>query len=240
MQKSSLIIGNWKMQMTFSACASFFTEFCQEISKNYNDNSEILICPSFIHIYYALECLRKYKLEHKIFVGAQDCFYYSFGTFTGQVSPSSLSEMGCKYVIIGHAECRALYKDDGFINQRIVSALNSDLLPILCIGELDKEKQYKTLKEQLHYHKEFIVKSKKIIIAYEPIWAIGGDALPDETHIRKAADIITETLPDAKVVYGGSVNELNAKSILNIENISGLLVGSASLSAKGFLKICRA
>ncbi len=219
-----------------------------DIAKNISDaKSEIVICPPFLY-------LSKFKkMSHKIKLGAQNCSYEESGAFTGEISAEMLYDIGARYVILGHSERRSFGETNEDINKKIKTALSSGLIPILCIGEKERNENHEyfnIVKIQIleclnGVKKDFI---SKIIIAYEPIWSIsttpgrrdanGDDFYEMNVFIRKILSDkfgVKNKMP--KIIYGGSVNPKNADEFLKEKNSDGVLVGNASLSSEKFLKI---
>lgn len=211
--------------------------------------TEVVACTPFIYI----EKLK--KISKKISLGAQDAYPGDVGAFTGEVSTGMLYDMGAKYVILGHSERRAMGESNIEINKKIKGALASGLIPILCVGESVRDENhgyFNLVKVQLEECLSGISKISisKIIIAYEPIWAISTtidrkDATPDDCRemvifIRKVlSDKFGPEVTQMRIVYGGSVNEKDAESFLKNGSIEGLLAGRASLDPKKFLEIVR-
>ncbi|HZJ41401.1 MAG TPA: triose-phosphate isomerase [Patescibacteria group bacterium] len=238
-----LIVANWKMQVA-TTDGLFFLKQIANFSKFKND---LIVCPDFLILLQAGKILE--NTQHKL--GAQNCSLKEKGALTGEISPRDLRLAGCSHVIIGHSERRHIFKEDStLINSKIQVALNNDLIPILCLGESWLERRSgrtrpvlsAQLKSALKGIK--IKKSSDLILAYEPVWAIGsGKSLAPEE-----ADKIINYISDRalklngkrfKVLYGGSINEDNASIFLLQKNIAGLLVGGAStqeLSLKKLLK----
>lgn len=187
----------------------------------------VVLCPPFTY----LEKGKNYVL------GAQDCFCENKGAYTGEISPKMLKDLGCKYVIIGHSERRNILKEtDKYINSKIKICLENNLKPILCIGEKLGEKKEDVLKSQLKQGLKGI-NNRKIIIAYEPVWAIGAGKACKLQDISNSLKLIKKIVPKSMVLYGGSANSENAKEIINITD--GILVGGASINKKEFLKIIK-
>lgn len=211
--------------------------------------TEIVICPPFLY----LEKLK--KLSKKIILGTQDAFWGDVGAFTGEVSGEMLYEIGARYAILGHSEKRAQGETNIDINKKIKAALSAGLHPVLCVGEniRDLEHGYFNLvKIQLEECLAGINKNSisKIIIAYEPVWAISStkdrkDATPDNSRemvvfIRKIlSDKFGAEVSSMRVIYGGSVNEKDAASFLLNGGVDGLLPGRSSLDAKKFVDIVK-
>ena len=204
----------------------------KEAKKLFNavKKTKAIICPPFVYLPFL-----KYK-----FLGAQNCHYEQSGAYTGEVSPKMLKDLGCKYVIIGHSERRKYFKEtDEIINKKLKAGLKTGLIPILCIGEKRGKNPKRVINNQLKTDLKGINKKdlKKIIIAYEPVWAIGtGDFCPIE-KAKKAREFVEEKLNN-KILYGGSVNSKIARDYIKV-GFDGLLVGNASLDAKEFIRIVK-
>jgi triosephosphate isomerase len=174
-------------------------------------------------------------------LGAQDCFWQEKGAFTGQTSALQLKDLGVKYCIIGHSERRAVGDSDGMINFKIRALLENKIIPVLCVGfgttvEQDDLEVVDVLRGQLAAGLKDIDASK-VIVAYEPVWAIGTGKNASCEHAEIVAIFIRNKYKIPKVLYGGSVNVGNAAEFLRQPNIGGLLVGGASLNAKEFNSI---
>lgn len=210
-------------------------------------NVKTVICPPFI---YAGD-LRKLAANN-IVLGAQNAWHESEGAYTGEVSPSQIASLGISFVIIGHSERRALGETDELINKKIIAAIESGLMAILCVGEEKRDQDGNYLEyiaTQIKNDLKSVSKKdlKKIIIAYEPIWAIGknalraasaDDALEVSILIRKTlASLYKKEWKIIPILYGGSTNEKNAQEFLLKSQVDGLLVGRASLDPKVFGKI---
>jgi len=221
-----IIIANWKMNPDSLARAKkFFNSI-----KNISQKKKAIICPPYTYLPFL-----KYK-----FLGSQNCHWENSGAFTGEISPKMLKSLGCKYVIIGHSERRKYFNEtDEIINKKLKAALKEELIPILCIGEKKGEEAKKIVKEQLLKALTGLSAKmiKKIIFAYEPVWAIGtGNSCSAEKAnlIRK---FIKESYKN-KILYGGSVNSKIADKYTKI-GFDGLLIGGASLNVKEFKKILK-
>lgn len=224
-----LIIGNWKLNPLTSKEAMVLASKIDPSPRH-----EAVICPPALFLYAI-----KYPT-----LGAQDCFWENKGPFTGQVSPLALKHMGVKYCIVGHSESRAAGETDEEIAKKIEALLSVKISPVLCVG-------YGTTVKQDEWEVTDIVKkqfknvvskeqSSKVVVAYEPVWAISAGnpyaskriATPE--HAEKIALYIKVKLGAKKVLYGGSTNKVNAPGFLAEPNISGLLVGGASLLPDDF------
>ena len=205
---------------------------------------KIIYCPPYTLL---SEFVKKTK-KSKISVGAQNCHQHSsFGSFTGSINSLMVKNIGCEYIILGHSENRKIGDTDKLINTKIRSALKANLKIIFCIGETLKEKKNKQTKKVL---KNQIIKGLKgikninnIIISYEPVWSIGTGLIPKIDDLRKKIIFIKNVINNyfhpkkTKILYGGSVNPKNVKSLKQIKQINGFLVGGASQNDKKFIDI---
>ena len=230
--KHKIIAANWKM----NGSEELMKEFSQLTCIKRND---IIVCPPFTLLDSA-----KTLLPNFIKIGAQNCSEEDKGAFTGEISASMLREKYVSYILIGHSERRTLFNEtDQVIFNKIQSALKNQLTPIVCIGEtLSEKKANKTLKVLKKQIDESITKvnaNTQLIVAYEPVWAIGTGLTPDNNEIKETHFHIKEKLnkyfnADTPVLYGGSANAENCSKIISIENVDGLLVGGASLKRNDF------
>lgn len=248
--RKKVIAANWKMNKTNKEAIQLLTELKNMIKKI--ENVTIIVGAPFTTLSDAVNA----TIDSNISISAENLYPKEFGAYTGEISPIMLKDIGVKYVIIGHSERREYFKEsDEFINEKIKSALAHDLIPILCIGEkLEDRESGKTNdinRKQLANGLKDISKeeAKKIIVAYEPVWAIGTGrtATPEmaqETH-REIRNILSEifdvsTANLIPIQYGGSMNATNAKELLAQPDIDGGLIGGASLKADSFYEIIRA
>ncbi len=229
--ENPLIVANWKMNPQT-------TEEAKTIALS-SDRKGVVICPPFAFIKSVKERVKKAE------IGAQNCFSEKKGAFTGETSPVMLKKLGCRYVIIGHSERREYFgENNNLINKKIKVVLKEGLTPILCIGEMKKDTGgMDDIKEQL-VEGVGDLQVKKIIIAYEPIFAIGTNLPCDVEEAEKKKVFIKNVLAknyskgeQAAVLYGGSVNSKNASSYIKKAGFQGLLVGGASLKIKEMKKI---
>jgi triosephosphate isomerase len=242
-----IIIGNWKMNpLTGKIAEKLFADIAKEVSRI--KKTEVVICPPVVY----LEKLSKVRTT-KIKLGVQDAFWGEVGAFTGEVSGEMLYDIGARYVILGHSERRALGESDAVVNKKIKSALVSGLRPVLCVGESTRDENhgyFSVVKAQLEECLAGISKNSisKIIIAYEPVWAISStpgrrDATADDSRemsifIRKIlSDKFGKDAGGVRIIYGGSANEKDAEEFLLNGGVDGLLPGRASLDVKKFVKI---
>ena len=238
-----LIVGNWKCNPTSLNEAKKLFNSVKKGLRNIK-NVKVVICPPFSY----LSLISSFLIPPSSFkLGAQDCFWEEKGAFTGEISPLMLKDLGCKYVIVGHSERRALGETDEMINKKIKAVLKAKLTPILCIGETLKErkkgKTFKVLKTQLEKGlkniRPFLVPRSSFIIAYEPVWAIGTGKPCGIEEAREARLFIKSTVKSIPILYGGSVTSKNGKDYVKEADFDGLLVGGASLKAKEFVKIVK-
>ncbi len=173
-------------------------------------------------------------------LGAQNVFYEEKGAYTGEVSPAMLKKLGVRYVIIGHSERRRLGEDDAMIAKKVSAATAAGLIVILCVGEPAGIYKKGNRATELFIRKQlrFLKNKKNLIVAYEPIWAIGTGKNAHPEDAARVAQLI-KSIISVPVLYGGSTNSKNAKSFLEKKEISGLLVGGASLDAKEFLRMIK-
>ncbi len=246
-----IIIGNWKMNPATSKDAEkLFEGVVKSISGI--KKTDVVVCPPFLYLpSFAKASVGKGKIK----LGAQDAFWGDIGAFTGEVSAEMIYNIGVKYVILGHSERRAMGENNADINKKVKAALVVGLIPILCVGEKQRDEDhsyFNLVKAQLEECLEGVKKNftAKIIVAYEPIWAISTtidrkDATSSDS--REMAIFIRKILSDKfgpeaskiRVIYGGSVNEKDAGDFLKNGGVDGLLPGRASLDAKKFTEIVK-
>ena len=242
-----LIVGNWKMNPSNLSQAKRLFSLVAKGVKTFK-GVRAVICPPFLYLPY-------FSSKDNLFLGAQNCFWEKEGAFTGEISPLMLKSLKVKYVILGHSERRFILGENSqTISRKIKQAIKAGLTPILCVGEPREErrkgKAFQFLEKEIKSSLKGISlqEVKNMIIAYEPIWAIGtgnfcpaDDALTVALFIKKVVSkkFGAKTAKSLKVLYGGSIDANNAKSYLKQEAISGLLVGSSSLKPKEFLKIIK-
>lgn len=243
-----IIIANWKMKFTIKESLNFLRRFKKQ---KLPFGVEVVLAPSFISLKEVGEGLKKTSLK----LGAQDVFWQEKGAFTGEISPEMLKETRVEYVIVGHSERRQWLKEtDEMINAKIVNLLKNDLMPVVCVGETWQEKNEnlteKVICRQIKVGFRNIKTDKTLVIAYEPVWAIGTGrpAFPEDAAqmhqlIRKCLEKIfgrEAVKKNARVIYGGSVNAQNTAAFAKEEGIDGFLVGGASLDPEEFYKIIKA
>lgn len=241
--RKPVIVGNWKMNKTPSEARALLEEV-KEL--DLDENVEKGFCVPAIDLLVAQEVLEGTDINY----GAENMYYEESGAFTGEISPLMLKDVNAKYVIIGHSERREYFKEcDCLVNKKVKAALAHDLVPILCVGETleerEENKQEEKVKDQLTKNLKDVSEAdiEKVIIAYEPIWAIGtGKTASAEDADDMCAFIrnfIKETYSEEasqkiRIQYGGSMKPENVKELLAKENIDGGLIGGASLKASDF------
>jgi len=240
--KNKLIIANWKCN---PIKAKEGEKILNSIKKSINTGNKVVICPPVVFLSQYFDLFSPF-----FSFGIQNCYYREKGAYTGEISPKMAQDIGCKYAIIGHSERRTIFKEtDQEINLKLQEIITTTkITPILCIGESGEERRAKKtnliIKKQLDLSLKNIPKERaeKIVIAYEPIWAIGTGAVATEKEIGEARNNIIKILCDIygnqtaskiKIIYGGSVDANNIASILDT-GMDGVLVGGASLKPKDF------
>ena len=237
-------IANWKMYLNNTESLKFSSTF---LSNSFNNNCEIVICPSYISI----NSLSAIFDDSNIYLGSQDMSIHNNGAYTGDISLDMLHDLKCSYVIIGHSERRMYHNEpNSSINSKLNVLDKSTIIPIICIGETLEEKESGLTEVVLNKQIEEIFKNcgnslKDCIIAYEPIWAIGTGISADMQTIEKMHEYIKNIIQkiadnyrNLYLLYGGSVNENNASDILSINNVDGFLIGSSSIDPYKFYNIC--
>lgn len=251
--RTPLMAGNWKMHKGPGKAIAFLNEFAELVADV--DDREILICPPFVDLYPLGRMLRKSPDLANIRLGAQNLYPAEAGAFTGEISPPMLRECNCDYVIVGHSERRQYFhEDDAFINAKVKAALQFDLVPILCVGETEAARDAGHAEEvvttQLEQGLEGVEidLASELVIAYEPVWAIGtgrtatpGDAQAMHEHIRNwlARRYSRGLAEDLRILYGGSVKPNNVDDLMAEPDIDGVLVGGASLDVESFARIVK-
>lgn len=245
-----LVAGNWKM----NGDSASTVELVNGIVNGSSDvsNAEILICPPYILIPRAADALNG---RDDVTLGAQDLDINASGAFTGQISASMLLDAGCKYVIVGHSERRAIYgESDQDVADKFKVAQEGGLIPILCVGETLEERESGNTESVVARQIQAVInlvgieKFDQAVIAYEPVWAIGTGktATPEmaqDVHkfIRDMLSALNSDISNnLRLLYGGSMNAENAEALIGMADIDGGLIGGASLQAESFLAICKA
>ncbi len=221
-----LVVANWKMNPST-------TDEAIKLVEGIKDKDNFVICPPFVFL----------PLFKGVKKGAQNLFWEKEGAFTGEISPLMLKDLGCEYVIVGHSERRGYFEEtDEMVNKKVKAALENSLIPIVCIGEKEGEKVEEILRREIEEGLKGIDISS-VIIAYEPIWAIGTGKACDLNKALERKNLILNILKEAfnfsdiPVLYGGSVKSHNASGFIKEADFQGLLVGGASLDPEEFSKI---
>jgi triosephosphate isomerase len=226
------IVGNWKMNGTWDEKETFLKAL-----KNVKTNNKIVICMPFTLIY---------GNDHGITIGAQNVSEHNNGAYTGDISGKMLRDADVKYVLVGHSERRLYHNEtNAMVKAKANAAIKNGITPIICIGETATDKNAgRTMTVVKKMLLECLPDTCKYIIAYEPRWAIGSGKTPKVEEIAAVFEMIHKALhqhscTNIPLLYGGSINSTNAKQIINIKNVDGLLVGGASLKSDTFLPIIK-
>jgi len=248
--RKKVIAGNWKMNKNLNESISLIKEI-KLAALSLTGKADVIICPPFTSLETSANLLK----ESSVKLGAQNMHFEESGAFTGEISASMLKSTGCEYVILGHSERRTIFgESDEMINKKIKKALSAGLKPIFCVGETleerEAERTEKVIEKQITGGLKDITENdmKTIIVAYEPVWAIGTgkNASPkqaEDVHVfirnlikaLYSAEIAEKTI----IQYGGSVKPDNSKELLSMPNIDGALVGGACLKADSFIDIIK-
>ena len=238
--RKKIIAGNWKMNY----CVNKAEDFVEEIKDRINtDEVDVVLCPNFVSLDRVSEAI----YDTNIKLGAQNVYFEDKGAYTGETSVDMLAAVGVKYCIVGHSERRQYFAETNeIVNKKAKKLLEKDVSPIVCVGETLEEressKMFDVVKEQVEKSLDGIDKdmiAKKVVIAYEPIWAIGTGKTASAEQANEMCKYIRQVVSDmydektaelVRIQYGGSVKPNNAKEILNMSDIDGALVGGASLT----------
>jgi triosephosphate isomerase len=249
MPRKKLMAANWKMFKTPQQTQAFFADFLPLVAGHERD--EIAVCPPFVDLPAAVEAAR----GSQVFIGAQDMYWQGEGAFTGEISTSMLQAVGCTHVIIGHSERRQFFGEtDDTVNLKLKAALEAGLIPIVCVGEVLEEREAGLTDDVLRrqclraFHTLSAKKAGKLVVAYEPVWAIGTGKTATPELASQAHQLIRSEAAKAfgddfaanlRILYGGSVKPENAQALMSEEEIDGALVGGASLDPKSFAAIVK-
>lgn len=235
MENKRYVVGNLKMSMDKCKVSKYL-----KVINEKNLDNHVIIFPSSIYV--------PYFINHSYRVGIQDVYYESSGPFTGETSPSQAKSMGICCTLVGHSERRKnFHETDTVVNKKVLEALSDGLAVILCIGETLEEKELlktdRVLKKQITYALRYVKDYRQIMIAYEPVWAIGTKVIPSNEEIKKTIQYIKGLISkqygydNMKVLYGGSIDDENINTICEIDELDGVLVGNSSTDVDKFLKI---
>jgi triosephosphate isomerase (TIM) len=227
-----LIAGNWKMYKGPAEAA----EFCLALREQELEGVDVVVCPPFVSLAVSVQLLAGTEIA----VAAQNVHWEDEGAFTGEISPRMLRELGVYGTIVGHSERRQFFGEtDDTVAQRVDAALEAGLFVIACIGETEEERESNQTEEVLRRQLSVLEPDDNLVLAYEPVWAIGtGKTATPE--IAQEAHAFVKSQLDAPVLYGGSVKPDNAAELLAQPGVDGALVGGASLQLESFMAICRA
>ncbi|MBO4733142.1 MAG: triose-phosphate isomerase [Clostridia bacterium] len=247
--RDAIIAGNWKMNKTPSETTALINEMKPLVA---GADCKVVLCVPFVDIDAALKASAGSNIE----IGAENCHFEKSGAFTGEVSPVMLKEMGVKYVIIGHSERRQYFAEtDVTVNKRLKSALEEGLKVILCVGETLEQREQGITAELVAMQTKIALlgvskeDAENVIIAYEPVWAIGTGKTATSDQAEEVCAIIrnviadiydNETAEGMTIQYGGSMNAKNADELLSKVDVDGGLIGGASLKAEDFSIIVKA
>ena len=245
--RKTIIAGNWKMNKTLSETRAFADELKPLLGKP--KWCEVVLCVPYVNIPAATRLFK----DSRVSIGAENCHFESHGAYTGEVSPEMLKELGVKYVVIGHSERRQYYNETDFtVNKKVHAAINAGLYPIVCVGESLEQRELGVTMELIAYQVKCALagvpadKMRHVVIAYEPLWAIGtGKTATAEQagEVCQAIRAVIRKLYGAHVArsvtiqYGGSMNAKNAAELLAQPDVDGGLIGGASLKPADFVEI---
>lgn len=241
--RQKLVVGNWKMHGSRASIASLLADVVGSLPA---ERADVAVCPTYAHLAQALELCAGSAVE----VGAQDCSHMASGAYTGEVSADMLADLGCRWVILGHSERRQYHAEsDELVGAKLAAALAAGLQPILCVGETREQRENAEAEAvvagQLQGALSGQAELADLVVAYEPVWAIGTGLTASPEQAQEMHAFIRSCLEgvagvDAgtiRILYGGSVKATNAAELFARKDIDGALVGGAALNAEGFLAI---
>jgi triosephosphate isomerase len=251
--RNKIVAGNWKMNKTLEEALGLVTEIKGMVKDEVRNDAEIIVFPPFISLASIVKNVENYPIQ----VGAQNMHHLDSGAYTGEVSASMIKSTGCSHVIIGHSERRQFFSEDNELcNLKIKSALQAGLIPIYCVGETLEEREsgdfWEVLKTQLWEGLEGIdesVNPNAVVIAYEPVWAIGTGKTASTQQASDVHGFLREELATmvsadfaagVRILYGGSVKPDNAPELFAAPDIDGGLIGGAALKSRDFCEIIKA
>lgn len=250
--RKNIVAGNWKMNLDYETGVSLFSEIVNMVKDEVIGQQEVVVCSPFIHLSTISKLAEGTKNVH---IGAQNVHQAESGAYTGEVSASQVKSLGVEYVILGHSERRAYFGEtDQLLAEKVNTTLKNNLKPIFCIGETKEEREsgkfFDVIKTQLEngvFHlsaEEFA----KVVLAYEPVWAIGTGLTASPEQAQEVHAFIRETIAakygqevadNTTILYGGSCNPSNAATLFAQPDIDGGLIGGASLKSRDFLEIVK-
>lgn len=250
--RKNIVAGNWKMNLNYEEGLSLFSEIVNMAKDEVIGDQEVVICSPFIH----LSSITKLGASvNNVHIGAQNIHQAESGAYTGEISASQAKSVGAKYVILGHSERRAYFGEtDSLLADKVNVALEHGLVPIFCIGETKEEREsnrfFEVIKNQLEAGVFHLGKAEfaKVVLAYEPVWAIGTGLTASPEQAQEVHAFIRETIEkhydatiadNTTILYGGSCNPSNASTLFAQKDIDGGLIGGASLKSRDFLEIVK-
>ena len=250
--RKKIVAGNWKMNLDYNEGLSLFSEITNMVKDEITGQQQAVVCSPFIHLHSLVQLA---KGAEKVSIGAQNAHQAESGAYTGEISAKMIKSVGAEYVILGHSERRQYFGEtDQLLAQKVDTALKNDLTPIFCIGETlderDGERHFEVIETQLQngiFHLD-AESFGKLVIAYEPVWAIGTgktasaeQAQEIHAHIRReiAAKYDQSVADSTTILYGGSCNPKNAPELFAQPDIDGGLIGGASLKSRDFVDIVK-
>jgi len=250
--RKKIVAGNWKMNLNYEEGVSLFSEIVNMVKDEVVGNQEVIVCSPFIHLSTVAKLSENVK---NVNIGSQNIHQAESGAYTGEVSASQVKSVGVEYVILGHSERRAYFGEtDSLLAEKTNATLKHNLKPIFCIGETKEEREsgkfFDIIKTQLtdgvfHLSKEDFA---KVVLAYEPVWAIGTGLTASPEQAQEVHAFIRETVAsqydseiaeNTTILYGGSCNPSNAPTLFSQKDIDGGLIGGASLKSRDFLDIVK-
>ena len=248
--RKTIIAGNWKMNKTLTETKAFAEAFKPLLNRP--KWCEVVLCVPYVNLQAAIRLFK----DSKVSIGAESCHYESTGAFTGEVSPEMLKDIGVKYVIIGHSERRQYYNEtDVTVNKKVKAALEAGLQPIICVGESLEQREMGVTMDLISYQVRCALsgvpaeKMRKVVFAYEPIWAIGTGKTATSAEAQEVCEGIRTIIRKqygarvargVTIQYGGSMNPKNAFELLSQPDVDGGLIGGASLKPDQFMDIINA
>ena len=248
-----IIIGNWKLNLDHLEAIQLLQKINYSLPEDIEENIEIVLSPSFTSLRSLQTVISSDKLKIKL--SSQNVSQYTSGAYTGEISAAQLKKLDIEYAIVGHSERRTLFNEvDSVINDKVNRLIDSEIVPIFCFGESIDERKSGTylnfIENQINEGLKSLRKDKvkKLVVAYEPIWAIGTGEVASLENIVEVLDYVKNIInkkpffndDNIKFIYGGSVSPDNAEDILNSKIVDGALVGGASLDVNKFLDIIKA
>lgn len=250
--RKNIVAGNWKMNLDYEKGVSLFSEIVNMVKDEVVGNQEVIVCSPAIHLHSIAKLAEPVA---NVAVGAQNIHQAESGAYTGEISGSQVKSTGAEYVILGHSERRAYFGEtDALLAQKVDAALSNALKPIFCIGETKEEREgekfFEVIKTQLekgvfHLSSEDF---EKVVLAYEPVWAIGTGLTASPEQAQEVHAFIRETVArqytqevadKTTILYGGSCNPSNAQELFSQKDIDGGLIGGASLKSRDFMEIVK-